>query len=160
MTPSSSVELEFRNVCLFPEKEMAALRLPKLSKSYRVGIFLMVFFSFYFTIFLRTNRKSFCINLFTLITKTFGRFKFRTKFCPKNKNVQNLLCPKSKSVRNLYLLHRYLMKIFLFQLYFILVTLIEVQLQVILVEIFSKGVRRSSIFLRMNDLHKVSKIKG
>ena len=43
----------------------------------------MVFFSLYFTSFVRTNHKSFALIYCTLITKNLGRFKFRTKFCPK-----------------------------------------------------------------------------
>ena len=86
-----------------------------------------------------------------------GHFKFQTKFCPELKRpeifcVQNLKgfgILKTLSIKNIFkdLFYRSLMEVFLPLPYPPLVTLIEDQLRVILLEILSEVVRWNSIFV-------------
>ena len=95
--------------------------------------------------------------LHILITKHFGRFKVRKKFCPKLKTseifyVRNLKA--SEIFRDLIVISKnvsksiwsFWIKIFLFPPYFLIVTLLEGQWMVILLGIHWKSTQGNSVF--------------
>ena len=96
-------------------------------------------------------------NSYILIPKNFGRPKFRTKFCPKLQTSE-IFCVRNLKASEIFgdpiifqkyfqdLVHRSLVKIFLFTTYVLLVTSTELQLQVILEEIFQRGYFETQFF--------------
>ena len=95
---------------------------------------------------------------FTLTTKNFGRFKFRTKFCPALRTPE-IFCVRNLKASEIYkyliihlkyfqdLFHCSWMEIFLFAPNFLLVTLLGVQLPMILVEIsFERDTKKLRFF--------------